>query len=81
MERLIQVLETASFQDGMNVGPFGEELNVKVGVEDKVHTQFASIKALLLSFPGAGSDKSWCPLGAGDWRSWIYPMEIEAYLR
>jgi hypothetical protein len=26
MERLIQVLETASFQDGKNVGPFGEEL-------------------------------------------------------
>ena len=26
MERLMQVLETASFQDGKNVGPFGEEL-------------------------------------------------------
>ena len=28
IERLMQVLETASFQDGKNVGPFGEELKV-----------------------------------------------------
>jgi hypothetical protein len=47
MERLIQVLETASFQDGKNVGPFGE----------KIPNPFASTKALLLSFPGSGSER------------------------
>jgi hypothetical protein len=31
MERWIQVLETGSFQDGKNVGPFGEELNITEG--------------------------------------------------
>jgi hypothetical protein len=33
MERLIQVLETHSFQDGKNVGPFGEEMPVEDGEE------------------------------------------------
>jgi hypothetical protein len=33
MERLIQVLETHSFQDGKNVGPFGEEVQDEDGEE------------------------------------------------
>jgi hypothetical protein len=52
----MQVLETTSFQDGNNLGPFGEELKVKV--EEELPKHFASTKALLLSFPsGAGSER------------------------
>jgi hypothetical protein len=57
MERLIQVLETASFQDGKNVGPFGEELKEKAVVDEKIPKRFASTKALLLSSPGVGSER------------------------
>ena len=37
------------------MGPFGEELKVKV--EEKLPKQFDSTKALLFSFPGAGSER------------------------
>jgi hypothetical protein len=57
IERLIQVLETASFHNGKNEGPFGEELKIKGIVDEKIPKQFASTKALLLSLPGAGSER------------------------
>jgi hypothetical protein len=69
IERLIQVLETASFHDGKNVAPFGEELQVEGIVDEKIPRQFASTNASLLSFPGAGSERIRSVLEQATWNS------------